>query len=680
MKKTVYLLVVLISLPAYSQRLLKAIKEHQSTLEATQTPAGKKQQATPDVKVVGATKISGAQCQEDEQTSLPLAYITGLINSKNGHLDISHDPNSGTLTIAAQGMTSNCASMIEWGVTTKEVLGAKVHVVEAKFKKSDCDKDNNCDYKVALIEDGVFKKFETMKFKPNLVGFEECLEKSGAYKDGKPNKKNIYSQPLMERFKGVDQSADLLFSSHGVVAGLPDVGAVYGDFKIRDNCDYYEQLHPKITRLTSAADLESIRLAEEAAKMKECKQYDTVADFIEKTDGQFGELVAVRNKLILEAVTKTAEAIAKGEYKEEDLKVIADFEKYIVGPKIERVKALYAEAMALEGDSRKRKLAELKIATKELAALNNKPYLIGTHTKKLLADGRFEEGEKLNTLAIIVDNFSKVGPKAGSKDITPEIALVKSTKERDKFAKDLVSEKERYEIRTGQTTGLADFYANRAKSKINAIQTRTTNFNNEIQQEYMRIQPGGYCYAYFRNTQSCINDSLQRIKELQTLANHYNKVDAEIASEFDKKAKDFGKLEAEGRRYIAQVTGEEVAEAPKTDDTTVPTVRAPDNTSPQNSWAFNYQQPQMNPQQPGMPQWQQPGMPQQMPYQQQPYMGQQMFNQFGNNNLFQAQGGYNFNWGQPQQQMYPQQQFMGSPTPYQQFPNYQQPMMPYGPR
>jgi hypothetical protein len=45
---------------------------------------------------------------------LPLAYVTSLIQQKNAALDITHDPRSGTLTIAAEDMIGNCSSMLEW--------------------------------------------------------------------------------------------------------------------------------------------------------------------------------------------------------------------------------------------------------------------------------------------------------------------------------------------------------------------------------------------------------------------------------------------------------------------------------------------------------------------------------------------------------------------------------------
>jgi hypothetical protein len=229
------------------------------------------------------------------------------------------------------------------------------------------------------------------------------------------------------------------------------------------------------------------------------------------------------------------------------------------------------------------------------------------------------------------------------------------------------------------------------------IQTRNQNFTAEIQEEYARVQqPNGYCYKYWRNTQKCIQDSMERIQELQALLQHYNKVDEERAAEYDAKAREYGDLEVQGRRYVAAQNGEappvetNTTTTPAAQDTTVPNSRPQSQDSGVYSFNFNQGQPgnqqmyqqqaQMTPQQfqyPMNPNQNNNMFMQQQPYgYQQQYMGQQNFGGGMNYNYnygssqgfgYQPQGAYSFNWGGGgMQQPYGQQQYYGQQQQYSQ--------------
>ena len=183
------------------------------------------------------------------------------------------------------------------------------------------------------------------------------------------------------------------------------------------------------------------------------------------------------------------------------------------------------------------------------------------------------------------------------------------------------------------------------------IQTRSQNFSQEIQEEYARTQPGGYCYKNpFRNVQRCIQNSMERVSELQAQMQHFNQVDAQRAAEFDAKAVEYAKLEKEGRAYVANQNGETVDESNTQVDNTVPGRRN------EEGYAFNFQgtnqQQGQNGQQQNGNQYQQ-----QNPYgQQQQY--QQNTNPYGQQNMFSQQNPY----GQQQQYNNPyqqQQNYMG---------------------
>jgi hypothetical protein len=686
MKKTFIAIVSLMALPVYAQSLLGTLNKHQSSLqppETEETSPSRTSRSSRDEAgpITDISSTSAGLCEADEQTSLPLAYITSLIQSQEGKLDIGFDPREGSLKISAPDMISNCSSMLEWKLRAQTLDGKNTYAVEVKLKKTICDADTgSCKYKIAMVEDGVFKEHKEMDFKPTLKGFEECLQKSGVVSEGKVNPKAIYSAPLMEKFKDVKQSGKLLFVSNGPSSAL--VKAKYGSFDTINKCDHYEAIHPEVKALLSLEDEERQRLDAEASKLKNCgiNEYHKVADFIEKYEGYASVLGKVRDNLILEAAKKSAKAIQEGKYTDEDLKVIEDFSRYMVEPKIAEANALYAEMLELEGDAKKDKQTQLKGVLAEIATLSKSPYYLPAHTTKLVKDGKFEEAEKLHTMGLTISAHRRLGFKENNLIITPEVAMLRVAQGKASFEADLEIQKERYQIRTGQITGQSDLYNQLASRMRRNIEVRTENFHEEIRLEYARVQPGGYCYAYFRNLQKCSQDSVQRIQELQNLLNHYNKVDSERAAEYDAKAKDYGALEAEGRRYIAVQNGEDYEEEVPQEvatpvDTTVPTPR-PNNGS-NGVYTFDYNQPNRPQQQPSAPQQGYPQYFQQNPYQpqqqsfwgqqmQQPYMGQQAYG-YGMQNGMGMNGGYSFNWGgqaQQQQPMYgqPQQQgYWGQP-------------------
>lgn len=689
MKKLCILLLSVATIPAYAQGILNSLNQYQESLDpkhvqrtsegGSSTTVGSSAKPVPEVKPGGGSSSTvNAKCDENDQTSLPLSYVTSLILEKDGKLDLVHDPRQGTLAVTSPDMIGNCSSMLEWKLKQPELQGKKAYAIEVKIKNSGECTDQGCSYKVAKVKNGEFDKYEDMVFKPTLKGFEECLQKSGVVVGGKVVSSAIYSSPANEKFNGLDQSGRVLFLSHG--PSTPLVKAKYGKFEAVDRCDYYEQAHPQIKNILTFADEERDRLDSEAAKLKDCpiNEYHKVADFIEKYENYSTQLGEVRDRLILESAKKSAAAIQAGKYTEEDLKVLADFERYIVQPKIDLAKSIYNEMIELEGDAKKAKQEELKVVLAQLTAYKAKPYFTGLQTKKLIADGRFEEAEKLNTIILGLENFNRLGAKQDNVVITPQVAHARVQAARVAFKAQLEAERENYEIRTGQTSGKAEYYSQLATRMRQNIQVRTENFRAEMQAEAERVQqPNGYCFKYWRNTQKCAQDTLERLQELQALLEHYNKVDLQRAAEYDAKAKQYGELEAQGRRYVAAQSGEVPEETPEKKpeqtDTTVPTPRARTEEQPQQPgvYNFNYQ-----PGQQGQPQQQAQMTPQNYQYPVNPYAQNNVFQQQNPYAQYQqpymgAQAGYQFSWGGGQQQQMPygyqqQQQY----NPYMPYPQY----------
>ena len=629
MKKAALLFLSLTTLPVYAQGLLGSLNKYQDTLK--EKPAVDDKKPTPEVQ---ASKISStsasAKCEENDQTSLPLSYVSSLITKADGKLDFQHDARGGSLTVSAPEMIGNCSSMLQWSLKQPEIQGQKAYAVEAKIKEGENCTPEGCTYKVAKVKDGVFDKFEDVVLKPTLKGFEECLQKSGVIADNKVVPGAIYTSQLNEKFTGLDQSGKLLFVSHGPASAM--VKAKYGKYEPIDRCDYYEKAHPEVTQLITYAEQERARLDAEAAKLVDCpiNEYHKVADFIDKYEAYASQLSQVRDRLILETAKKSAAAIGTGKYKDEDLKVLADFEKYIIQPKVELAIGLYEAMQDLEGEEQKAVEARLKTVLADLAALNKSPYFTSAHTKKLVDDGRFEDAKHLNTLLLTLDAYPRMGQKIKGVVMTPSAIHQNVLKSARAFSEQMTQEKEYYEIRTGQTDEKkSEAYLAGVQQRSEMIQMRTQSYNEEIMSEYQRVQqPYGHCFKYWVNTQKCVEDSVLRIQQLQAELQAGNKHDQEIAKELAAKAEVYKKLEAQGERYIATQNGEEVPESQEKKDNLRPSQRKPDERIAQ-------QQPQQQGQ--GQMSQQQLMLQAQM----QGQMGMQNgVNPYAQQNMFQG-GGYN---------------------------------------
>ena len=659
-------LLSLFTMSSHAQRLLGSLQTYQKDIQ----PKVNSTSTDPKVKVEPIVKTRTAgQCTEEIQTSLPLAYITSLIMEQDGKLQIIHDSRSGKLSVTSPDMISNCSSMIDWSPNSKVVDGKKIYTIEAKIKQGENCVEGVCEYKVAKVEKGQFQKFETVKLKQSMTGFEECLEKSGVVKDGKVVSEAIYPSPIDEKFDGYKETGDLLFLSHGPSSKL--VKSKYDKFVEIDKCDHFEKISPEGLVVRSLEDEERERIELEKKAVESCGDYHKISDFMEKYQGYSNDLNSIRDALIIEAVKKAAKAVTDGKYTEDDLKAISDFEKYVVQPKVDLASALYTEAEGLEGDEKKSRLEEMKKVLAEIAPYNQAPYITAAIVQKLEGDGRFEDAAMANGIKALIVGYARLGATEGGVVITPDVAKIRVSNFNQIYATELEGKKEKYEIRTGQTTGQSQMYKNLASRMRQNIQTRTQNFSQEINSEYARMQPGGHCYRPYRNAQRCIQDSTQRIQDLQAQLQHFNKVDAERAVEYQNKADEYAKLEKEGRDYVARQTGETVPEPEATVDTTVPGARN------DQGYTFNYQGYQQ--QQQGQPQYQQQQYQQQgyNPYQQQQYGFSGQYNvganfgagaggQYGYNNQYgygqQQPGGYNFNYQGYQQQQQGQQQY----NPYQQ--------------
>ncbi len=539
-------------------------------------------------------------------------------------------------------MIGNCNSMLEWNVRENEIDGGKVYAVEVNFKDGEsCPAevtdagDKKCFTVTKIGADGL-PVFEKKPFSNDIQGFQKCLEVSGVVgADGRINEAAIYKQPVSQTFSGIDETGKLAFLSHGPVSSQIDPR--FGLERV-NGCDVYEKIHPTIGMVYSSTDLERNRLASEADTLRNCQpnEYQRLVDFIERNNYE-GDLGAIRDSLILQAAEATAKKIAENkDLTEDDLKVIADFDRFIVEPKRQQVADQFNALSNLEGTELAAGRTRLQTLRNELLALGKAPYFQKVHVDKLLAKGMFADAEKMEGIRIAVAEGAKVGTTVSGVTVTPDAARIRIANARGELANKIVTARENYDIRTGVTTGMAQSYTDLANAMNRNIERRTQNYTQEIQSEYARVQPGGYCYRYFRNTQKCIQDSMQRIQELQNALRQYNQIDLERSQEFAAKASQYATLEAEGRQYVARQNGEEVPAATPADTTVVP---------PRTADAGG--------QVPGQPGGQQSMLPPWMMNQTQPYGNQTMMNMpqnpfanmYGQNQNMMGQAGFQAGFG-----------------------------------
>jgi hypothetical protein len=113
MKKLSILLLSAMTLSARGENILNTLNSFQSNIKPADSVNSGSPSVTspskPEVKPSRDSSVSSSlKCEEDDQTSLPLAFITSLIQQKEGALNISHYPAEGSLKIELPSMISKC--------------------------------------------------------------------------------------------------------------------------------------------------------------------------------------------------------------------------------------------------------------------------------------------------------------------------------------------------------------------------------------------------------------------------------------------------------------------------------------------------------------------------------------------------------------------------------------------
>ena len=636
MKLFFSMLLSFVSLAAYSQSddpMLKGLKKNKAKISGTSCEEVKKEEEKGTVEV----KVEQDEMCNQPSAAIPYSFLSALLLEDTEDLKIEHNPRTMNLSVRTGSMISNCSNMIELNVVESQIGSDAIYGIKAKIK--DCptkDEFGKCSYEVFKRANGTTSAVP-VSFSPTFIGFKECLRATGVINEAN----EVVSDAIHKGSKSLNhklkESGRVMFVSHGIDAANYSPLHDKSYEKVKD-CNYFENIVADGKEVKSQSEIDeeakAANIALIQAEAGKHKDKCTVADYLKISESfdKFDELseamIAIRDPLIRLAAKDLAKLMTDSKYEltDSDMKVIADFNKYIVQEQVNKARELYDDMQGLEGTAREDAKKELAAIKADIKSLNGSPYFTKAMVDKLVKDGKFDEARTINSMKLTLQHHVTLGDKIQNVVTTPDLASKRITSDKLNFDADLEIEKERYAYRTGEESGLADFYKDLTVQMRENITARSQNYSEELRAEAARMTPpSGYCFRYFRNTQKCIADSQERILELQSELAHYNKVDGERAVEYDEKYKDYEALETEGRTYLANSGAEG---GPATTNTSDREVASDTRVAPSTSAAttFDYNQP--------------------APYQQQQYAPT---NPYVNNNMFQQPQNP---WGQSNNQQY----------------------------
>ena len=687
--KMLSVILLISSMPAFGQDVWKLLADQRGKAKVEVTkPTGPKPAVVTKEDVRPSQKKT--ECKQDENTSLPMSLVLGLLQKSPTHLQFEHDPRSGKLKVKTGGMISNCSSMLQWTLQPKSIDGNKTYALQLQFKDGEnCetkDGKKSCSYEVVKIGQKP-KPYINKTYSPNISGLEQCLKDTGVVTKDGINEDAMLTEKELESFSGVTSTGDLLLESVG--RELPKTEAAYGsDFVLVDGCSKYEQVAENSIRLYSEEDEKEIAYKQD---LDNCKTFKDVADFVEKNQIMSDEVFKIISPIIESAAKESAAKITKGKYTDEDVKVLAMFDKYVATPLMEKARRIYDESLELEGEEKKKKQEELKVVLKKVVAYQKEPFITQPILDKLEANGKFDGAQTVHGLKMRLYTHSQLGSKIKGVVHTSEMVVEAGDAYIEAYAEGLEEKKEKYAVAVGESEGHSETYYTYAANLREDVIERTKNYQLSIAVEAACIshpqdmaaqqrcaasygmtcdrlcknEGGRYCYGTFvYNKQRCIEDGQIAIQDLSEELEFYNKVDAERIAEYETEAQTWEQLEAKGRAHLAGDKEDKKDKKTAKKNKTSPdrrTANADDDVPTQNPYGSFGQNQQMNNMMPG---YQNNMFTQQNPYQQYMY-GTSQGSNFGFNGSFQMGSQFgNQNFGNQYGSQFGGQQFPMGPSQF----------------
>jgi hypothetical protein len=457
---------------------------------------------------VNVNQVATCGIKPEQQQSLPLTILKKLSNGKD-FFKVEVDEKLNLAKVSSEMMIGNCNDMLEVRVSNKE--NPTVYYLGVFLKGNKTNRD-----------------------------FENCINEK-VVTEGKVDPKKVVKDTLKVDF-AFEKSGPLKYISEGPI-GM--------NFPHEDNrgCEVYEAFNSSKPLLYTVNDREKQKRDSIVNSLCRTNRYKDISDETIEKYKEYGDILTkVRNELILSEVKKLASDIkASEDISGLDFSVIGDFQKYVIDPMLKEIELVYADYKTATGDQKKileKKLKELKA---KLSTFRKAPFLTEVEYNKLKDKGQFDAAEELFALRASIKEFEKVGFVEGSLLISPKLAMSRTQTAINQNKIVMQDERLKYQVRTGEVTGKSAQYQNISQQLTRNIQTRTTNYNNAINQLYADAQRK--CNNYWVNRNKCLEKYATQIYALQTKLTKANERDTQLSTKFQQKSIEFASLEEIGRQY-----------------------------------------------------------------------------------------------------------------------------------
>lgn len=532
-----------------------------------ETPASQSVEVnSPPVLQNTSSMQTAASCSAEDQTSLPLKFVMGLLRDRGASLVPSHNSDTGELTVYGGRMIGNCNSMLDYVISPPG--DGLPYVFQVKIKQ--CGSPT-CAYPVRKIENGSPVEVQpTPSFEPTMRGFEACLRATGVLKEDNTIARDmIVNEEFKATQRGITETSQLWFASHG-----PFQSQVYGtggNLKTGHGCYYFENIQESGFQIYSRADVELNLAREEYQSICRSRNYrlidQRISDF-----AQFGALqdllVQARDNMLLEKYRSLHEILKGEDFSEanvEDIQqTIADFERYILEPLKNEIKEKYRQVANSTGQERRRLQAELDTLVDRFKSYAVSPYPNSADLRRMQ---EFERNAPIDdehwsnavlTLNRIQNTVAVYQQYKGSgRKESPVFADRRIQEAQGEFARE-------YGIlrrlaADPNYSRVADL-RRRSSSLHQAAQRSQMELQRDIQQEIAYIQQHCYGKYYIANNpislRNCVGEAQENIRAWQAETYHYVQRNGRLAEQLNQEAEQWSRVEQRRSRAVAGSGGQ----------------------------------------------------------------------------------------------------------------------------
>ena len=331
---------------------------------------------------VDTSSTAAESCERSDQTSIPYKSFLQLMQNKE--LSVSHNPNTGQLTLNGGMMISNCNSMLRYNFS--QAQSGRPYLFQVEVARPSGCSEERCSYRVDVAEDADNPGIKTgemeIEVEPNYFGYMECLERTGVFNDGRIVADKIVATEFNHSEAGLYSTGELAFYSRGPLS--QQRGARFAEVEANGgSCDYFEQIQENGFTVYSEDDIDRFQKEELFNRICGSGDYKLIernlSNFVEFRS-MYAILKQVRDLSLLEEVKKLHTELRQNSYENLDAEkykdVIGDFYNKIIKPIQAKIARLYNDLNSTSNSSRQASLrSEIDELTAQLVEYNKAPYL-----------------------------------------------------------------------------------------------------------------------------------------------------------------------------------------------------------------------------------------------------------------------------------------------------------------